>query len=212
MLDLVVAFDEDSLPYIIRSFEKHSIFGDSTNDLILTNYTETGGVMFPHRQVVTYNSEAVQEEATVANVVVNPAFEKDFFAGLNANETATEPAPPEKVEGYSHAEINEFWSSLIWGGLYRGTLGGLADTTPANDLPNAHHISIQQNSLFAQMYLEFEDSLIVFEAPPHQTDLVIEYIQETLGKKITHLWVRADQEHIIESLKTNPGIADPPSP
>jgi hypothetical protein len=189
VLGLVVGFDVEARPAIIRSFEDHAIFGDSTKDLLLLNYTNTDGIWFPHRQLVMYNSDSLLEEATVARVKVNPGFASDFFDGLDLEDTDTEPTPPEQVEGYSHAEINEYWTNLIWGGLYPGTLGGFTVTNPASDLPNVHHIVVEEKPDFAQLILEFEDSLIVFEAPPHQTDLVIQYVHETLGRNITHFWV-----------------------
>lgn len=190
MLGLVVAFDEDSRPSIIRSFEEHAIFGNSTSDLLLLNYQLTDGLWFPHRQIVMYNDVSLLEEATVASVKVSPTFADDFFDGLQSNETETEPSAPEAVEGYTHAEIYEFWTNLIWSGLYRGTLDGLTVSHPADDLPNAHHIVVEEVGDYSQMILEFEDSLIVFEAPPHQTDLIIKYVHEVLEKNITHYWVR----------------------
>lgn len=156
---------------------------------MLLDYIVTDGVWFPHRQWVMYKEDALQEEATVARVVLNPAFRNGFFEGLGDDETETEPVPPAKVEGYSHAEINEFWTNLIWTGIYPGTLDGMTVTNPARDLPNAHHIVVEEKADFTQMILEFEDTLIVFEAPPHQTDLIIRYVLEVLERNITHFYV-----------------------
>jgi hypothetical protein len=40
------------------------------------------------------------------------------------------------------------------------------------------------------LVLEFEDgSTFVFEAPPHQTNLVIDYVTKTRNRTITHFWV-----------------------
>lgn len=191
VLGIIVGFDEDSRPAVIRTLEDHAIFGESTNDLLLLNYNQTGGLWFPYRHLVMYNSDSLLEETNVASVILNPKFPNDFFDGLDLEETDTEPAAPEKVEGYTHAEINEFWNSLIWLGLYPGTRDGFNVSHPASDLPNAHHIVVEEKPDFAQLILEFEDSLIVFEAPPHQTDLIIRYVHETLGRNITHYWVSA---------------------
>jgi hypothetical protein len=38
--------------------------------------------------------------------------------------------------------------------------------------------------------MEFEHGVLVVDAPPHQNQLVIKWVQDTLKKPITHFWVR----------------------
>jgi hypothetical protein len=56
----------DSLTYIIRTYEDHAIFGNSTNDLILVNYTkveadEAFKLLLPRRFQTLYNTAGILE-------------------------------------------------------------------------------------------------------------------------------------------------------
>lgn len=139
--------------------------------------------------MVLYNGDAIIEDAVVSKITVNPDFGSGLFDGLGANETKTQPEPPKMMPGYSHAEIGEYWYNTLWGGQYTGTLANLSVTQPAADLPRVHKLLFLDSPSLEQLVLEFDDSVIVFEAPAHQTDLVIGWIQEKLKKPITHLWV-----------------------
>ncbi|RBQ72874.1 hypothetical protein FVER14953_20555 [Fusarium verticillioides] len=46
---------DTKLPYIIRSYEYHGIYGNSTQDLVVYNYTTVDGVKFPGRFKIMYN-------------------------------------------------------------------------------------------------------------------------------------------------------------
>ena len=49
-LNLTVVLDPESkLPYLVRAYEDHHIFGYSANDLVVYNYTSLGGVQLPRR-------------------------------------------------------------------------------------------------------------------------------------------------------------------
>ncbi|KAL5093626.1 hypothetical protein Trisim1_010357 [Trichoderma cf. simile WF8] len=188
-LDITVIFDAYThYPKIIRSFEDHAIFGNTTQDLELSNYAEVSGIQFPHRRMVLYNGSAILEDTTVSRVSVNPTFSPGFFDGLAANETETRSAPPKRIAGYTHAEIGEYWYNTFWGGEYTGTYNNLSVVQPAADLPRVHKLLFLDQTNLEQLVLEFDDSIIVFEAPPHQTDLVIQWVNETLKRPITHFW------------------------
>ncbi|KAL7952088.1 metallo-beta-lactamase superfamily protein [Trichoderma barbatum] len=188
-LNITVIFDAHThYPKIIRSFEDHAIFGLTTHDLVLSNYAEASGIQFPHRRMVLYNGSAILEDTTVSRVSVNPPFAPGFFDGLEANETQTRSAPPKRISGYTHAEIGEYWYNTLWGGEYTGTYNNLSVVQPASDLPRVHKLLFLDSSNLEQLVLEFDDAVIVFEAPPHQTDLVIRWVKEKLKKPITHLW------------------------
>jgi hypothetical protein len=186
---MILLDPETFLPHVIRSFEDHAIFGLSKNDLLLWDYTEVSGMKFAQRREVIYNEDSILEETTLTNIVVNPDFADGFFDGLPADKTDTTPAPPKKVKGYGHAELTEFFQNTLWGGEYAGTLANLSVTKPADDLPGVHVLLFKDNPILEQIVLEFDDSVIVYEAPPHQTDLVIQWVNETLGRQITHFYV-----------------------
>lgn len=145
--------------------------------------------MFPQRQKILYGEDAMIEETFVSQIHANPAFEEGFFDGLSENETDTTPSPPEKDPSYGHALLGEYWSNMLWAGPYRGHLGNLSVVHPAADLPGVYHLTFLDTPNVAQLVLEFEDSVIVFESPPQQSELVIQWVGENLGKPISHLWV-----------------------
>ncbi|EXA32923.1 hypothetical protein FOVG_15896 [Fusarium oxysporum f. sp. pisi HDV247] len=188
-LDLTVAFNlETKLPFVFRSFEDHAIFGRTENDLRLFNYKEVNGIMFPTQRLVVQNGTSVLEQTTFAKVIPNPKFPDDFFDGLDEDKSATPRVPPSKIDGYSHAEIGEYWTNALWGGPYAGTYDNLTSETLGEDLPNAHRLLVENNPVVEHLVLDFEDGVIVYEAPPHQTDLVIRWVKENLKKPITHIF------------------------
>lgn len=174
---------------MIRTTEDHPIFGLTTKDLQLYDYIEADGLWFPQQQKIIYGDRAFLEETIITSITVNPQFKDDYFNGLSSDETDTTPAPPQAVPGYGKAVVGEYWSTFIWSGPYTGTLANASSTTLAADLPGAHHLVFLDSPSFGQMILEFEESVIVFEAPPHQTDLVIQWVKKHLDKPISHLYV-----------------------
>ncbi|KFA68978.1 hypothetical protein S40285_08385 [Stachybotrys chlorohalonatus IBT 40285] len=188
--NITVAFDpETHLPFLVRSFEEHPIFGRTPKDLHFSNYTEVEGILFPRHQKIWYKGDSIVEETEITNISTDSTFDEGYFNGLDASETTTIQAAPKKVPGYSHALLGEFWSHMLWGGQYMGTIGGAVVSLPAADLPGAYHIIFSDGPGLAQLVLEFEDFVLIFEAPHHQTDLVIQWVDENIGKPITYLWV-----------------------
>jgi hypothetical protein len=189
-LDLTIAFDPATmLPHTIRSFEDHAIFGPTTSDIRLFNYTEVKGMQVPGHRLVLYNGTSVVEETIFSNVILNPEFSNDYFDGLGINETATPRVSPAKIPGYSHAELGEFWSNGIWQTEYTGTFDNITVGKPAADLPNVYQLAVMDSPAIEHLILDFQDGVIVYEAPPHQTDLIIRWVRETLKKPITHVFV-----------------------
>lgn len=189
VLDVTIIFDPSSnLPYIVRSYEDNNVFGPSTSDLQVYNYTLVDGIMFPQRVVWVYNG-AVLEDFLISDIVVNPDFPDDYFDGLPANTSVPSRATPQKNPDYGHAELGEFSSNMLWRGEYTGTLGNLSAINPIANLPHLWYLTFLDSPIYQQWVIEFEDAVIVGDAPPHQNALVLEWVQNTLGKKVTHLWV-----------------------
>ncbi|KAL2693494.1 hypothetical protein Neosp_000054 [[Neocosmospora] mangrovei] len=189
-LDIVVAFDlETKLPYIIRSFEDHAIFGRTESDLRLYNYTEVEGIQFPTHRFVFQNGTAIVEQTDFSRVIPNPDFSADFFEGLEESKSATPRAAPAKIPEYPHAEIGEYWTNALWSGPYTGTYDNITIETLGPDLPNARKLLVENSPVLEHLILDFEDGVIVYEAPPHQTDLVIRWVKENLKKPITHVFL-----------------------
>jgi len=127
ILDLTIIFNTTShLPYIIRSYEDHYVFGRSSNDFLVYNYAPTAGVQFPRRQKQIYYNYAQLEDSVVEEVIVNAEYPSDYFQGLPADKNTLLQAAPIKYPEHSHAELSEWSSNLLWGGNYTGTLANLS--------------------------------------------------------------------------------------
>lgn len=136
-----------------------------------------------------YNNKSILEDTTVSKITVNPDYPSGFFDGLPESESSTPRVAPAKLPGYSAAEIGEYYTNTIWTGPYQGTFNNITVTKPALDLPGLYRISFEDAPGLEQIVLEFEEDVIVMESPPHQTDLVIRWVNETIKKPISHLWV-----------------------
>ena len=111
--NISVLFDPDTfLPYLIRSYEDHQIFGLSSNDYVVYNYTKSAGVQVPQRIKVVYNEDNLLMDSIIGNVEMNPRFSPGFFSGIPAaaiNQTlgGLSPTPPMLSDEYGEAEIFE---------------------------------------------------------------------------------------------------------
>ena len=111
--NITVIFDPDTyLPYLIRSYEDHQIFGRSTNDYVVYNYTTAAGIQVPQRIKTVYNEDYLLLDSIFGSVEVNPSFPTGFFSGLPAaeiNQTVNglPPTPPTPSDEYGEAEIFE---------------------------------------------------------------------------------------------------------
>jgi hypothetical protein len=78
---------------------------------------------------------------------------------------------------------------VLYAGQYTGTLSSLSATHPAPGLDKVCHLVFEDSSGYTQLVIEFDDAVFVFDSPPHQSELVIEWVRQSLGKSVTHLWV-----------------------
>ena len=122
-------------------------------------------------------------------VIVGAEYPSDYFQGSPADKDTLLQAAPIKSPEYSHAELSERNSNLIWGGIYTGTLANISAIHPIKGLTNVWYLKFKDAPNYGQIVVEFEDAVIVADAPPHQGPLVIEWVRQTLGKPITHLFV-----------------------
>lgn len=198
VLDLTVIFNPNtSLPYIIRSYENHKFFGRSTHDLLVHEYIEIAGVMFPQRLKTIYNGDLLLMDYVADEVLINQVADLAFF---NGPEGFTASNTPARHDSYDFSEIGEYSASYMWTGQYTGTLANLSAASPYPDLPGAWVLTFQDAPTYRQMVLELDDSVIVFDAPAHQSILVIQWVKETLGKSITHVWVISDNPGLVRTI------------
>uniref|UniRef100_A0A0D2XT17 Uncharacterized protein n=1 Tax=Fusarium oxysporum (strain Fo5176) TaxID=660025 RepID=A0A0D2XT17_FUSOF len=175
---------DTKLPYIIRSYEDHGIYGKSTQDLLVYNYTSVDGVRFPSRFKTIYNKQHILMDYYVDTVVVNPDLDPQFFDGPPGRHAANYPT---RDSSYDFSEIGEWYSNCLWAGAYRGTLTNLSATTPLPDMPGVWFLNFPASD-YQQVVVEFENEVLVLDSLPHQSHLVLQWARETLGKAVTHVW------------------------
>ncbi|KAI8660348.1 hypothetical protein NCS57_01011700 [Fusarium keratoplasticum] len=195
VFDIAVIFDTRThLPHIVRTIEDHMIYGPSTSDLYLSDYKAVKGIKFPHLVQTVYNSTAEKLDATledyiIEEITVNPKFSQNFFQGLPDGKGFFPKDAPKKIEGITHARIGEFSLNGLWAGITKSTVDTIKGEKPVPGLPNVHWILLDPDQLgVKQFIIEFEDHLIVGDAPPQHTKEVIKWIMMNINKPITHLW------------------------
>ncbi|KAF5236593.1 hypothetical protein FANTH_11204 [Fusarium anthophilum] len=185
-LDLTVLFNPDTkLPYIIRSYEDHGIFGNSTQDLVVYNYTTVDGVEFPGRFKIMYNKQHILMDYQVDTVIVNPNLDPKVFDGPQGQDAMSYPT---RDSSYDFSEIGEWYTNYLWSGAYRGTLANISATTPLPNMPEVWFLNFPDGSGYQQVVVEFENEVLAIDCPPHQSHLVLQWAKQTLGKAITHVW------------------------
>ncbi|KAG7424614.1 hypothetical protein Forpi1262_v014442 [Fusarium oxysporum f. sp. raphani] len=176
---------DTKLPYIIRSYEDHGIYGKSTQDLLVYNYTSIDGVKFPSRFKTIYNKQHILMDYQVDTVIINPDLDPQFFDGPRGRDAASYPT---RDSSYDFSEIGEWYSNYLWSGAYRGTLTNISATTPLPGMLGVWFLNFPDGSGYQQVVVEFEKEVLVLDSPPHQSHLVLQWARETLGKAVTHIW------------------------
>ena len=111
--NLTIIFDPHTfLPTRVRAYEDHQVFGQSTSDFVLYNYTEIEGIKFPRNFKLLYNEDKMLIEMLVNSITVNPVFEANFFTGLSPSEVnstflALPSTAPQQSLVYTPAEVFE---------------------------------------------------------------------------------------------------------
>jgi hypothetical protein len=82
-------------------------------------------------------------------------------------------------------------------GFESGDLGNVSATHPLAAVPNLWNLQFE-NTAYAQLVMEFEDGVIVADAPPKQTQEVIRWVEDNIGKPITHFWVSAVHTSLVK--------------
>lgn len=117
-LNLTVLFDPETyLPFVVRAYENPRLFGPSTNDFVLNNYTVVDDIHIPRAVHTLYNEKNLLVHTIRDVITVNPGFAADFFDGLSEDLIAQtgcqltgsqlKPAAAELSTEYDAAEVFE---------------------------------------------------------------------------------------------------------
>jgi hypothetical protein len=76
----------------------------------------------------------------------------------------------------------------------------LEATQPLADVPGVWELNIAGGMGMRQAVVELADgSVIVLDAPPHESKVIIEWANQTPGKPVTYVWVRSSFCNILIS-------------
>lgn len=189
------------LPYAIRSQEDHVVFGNSTSDLVLSSWARVeagnGTMLFPHRMQTIYNCEAMLEDFVITSIGINENLSLDFFEPKIAphpsdpySPTSTTPSKPARNPEYPRSEVHEFFESGLWNGPFGETYNA-SDVHighPIEGLDEINTVYIGGYPDYVQLMIEFDDGILVTDAPPHRSRILLEWIRANKkGKKVTHV-------------------------
>ncbi|RFU77874.1 hypothetical protein TARUN_4342 [Trichoderma arundinaceum] len=182
-------------PYKIRSLENHATFGKSTNDLLLSNYSTVSfddhsglSLQLPYRLQTVYNSSTVLEDVKLDNISINPTIEANFFAPVLASEDKSSPQAPKQSLLYPRSEVHEFFEAGLWGGPFESffNTSDVVVTHPIPDIPQIMAVYVGYAD-YVQLVLNFTDGVLITDAAPHRSRILIQWVKETLNKSVTHI-------------------------
>lgn len=190
------------LPYAVRSTENHGVYGQSTNDVVFSNYANVSfgtsrTINYPTLIQTIYNDIYVIEDITVENITANAQFPTDFFRAVpqDAPEGVPgdpyHPHAPHTDEEYPRSEVHEFYESGIWYGPFGKALNAssvvVKPVFPGGNVPQIQNLCVGGPG-YTQLLIEFDDGLVITDAPAHRSKLILQWVKENMhGKKITHV-------------------------
>ena len=188
------------IPYAVRSMEQHLVFGNSTNDVLLVAWKNVQfeasatkhTVMLPHRLQTVYNSMSVLEDFIIDSILVNGVLQSDFFATKPAPKGTgggTNPQHPATSPEYPRSEVHEFFESGLWSGPFTD-FANVSDVVVDHPVPGLKEIMNIWVAYadYVQVLVEFEDGLLITDAAPHRSTIILEWVKANMnGKKITHV-------------------------
>jgi hypothetical protein len=107
-------------PYMVRTFEEHAIFGNSTSDVLLSNYqpiemSNNRTILQPHRFQTIWNSAETLEDVLIESIIINPGYPEEFFLMHSNFSSPTPKSNPAGSEDYTRGEVHEFFETwLVW--------------------------------------------------------------------------------------------------
>ncbi|KAF8541490.1 hypothetical protein BDD12DRAFT_498856 [Trichophaea hybrida] len=153
------------------------------------NYSATQGVMFPrHFLRLDPETEDVLEDFLVEDITVNPSYPGDFFS---SGEGEGEGAAVGEEHSLTQTQLAVFSQNMLSITPYAGRLENMTVTQPLG-VKGVYYLAFNDAPGYKQVVVEFEGDdgmVMVADAPPGQSLLVIEWVKRELGKNLTHCWI-----------------------
>lgn len=183
------------IPYKIRALERHATFGNSTNDLLLSNYSTVSfggnsslGLLLPHRLQTVFNSADILEDVKLDSITINPTFERGFFDPLPVSDKQTPPQSPKQSNVYPRSEVHEFFEAGLWGGPFESffNTSDVVVEYPIPSIPQIMSVYVGYAD-YVQLVVNFTDGILVTDAAPHRSRILLQWVKEKFNKPITHV-------------------------
>lgn len=198
----LLVHNDTGLPYAIRSTENHEIYGPSTNDVVFSNYVsvsfgESQTFKYPNRTQTIYNEVYVLEDYTNSQITINPRFPASYFKAVPPTPPAGSPPdnvaqPPRTDNEYPRSEVHEFYETGLWFGPF-GQQNNVSSVVakpvfPGGNVPQIVNLYVGAVPDYVQLLVEFEDGLVITDAAPHRSKIILQWVKENYhGKTITHV-------------------------
>ena len=198
------------LPYALRTREEHTVFGDCTNDLLLSAWADVSicstncshqhqqTVFLPHRLQTVYDSHAVLEDYLIDSITINAADDAFFepasdgylkqIGSSSSSDGGSGISSP--ADSYPAGDVHEFYESGLWN-WPMGLSYTASDVVVYHPFPDFNAImTIYAGPYpdYVQLLVEHESGLIITDAAPYRSHAVLAWIAANMrGKKITHV-------------------------
>lgn len=182
-------------PYKIHSLENHATYGKLTNDLLLSNYSSVSfddksglSLQLPYRLQTVYNSTDVLEDVKLDSVSINPPIKAGFFDPVLSPKDESSPQAPKQSTLYPRSEVHEFFEAGLWGGPFESffNTSDVVVTYPIPGIPQIMAVYVGYAD-YVQLVLNFTDGVLITDAAPHRSRILIQWVKEKLNKSVTHI-------------------------
>ena len=173
----------DNLPYMIRSYEQHKIFGNSTSDVIFSNYSTFGSVLLPRRIQTVYNTFNMVEDFFVDNISINPSWPADYFEPQSTNTTRMAPAQSDE---YPRSEVHESFETALWGGPFPFNVSDVVVEYPVPEVQAIKSVYIKYAD-YVQLLIEFDEGFLITDAPAHRSKILLDWVAQNSQKRVAYV-------------------------
>ena len=180
-LDLTLVVN-NGLPYMVRSYEQHVIFGNSSSDVIFSNYSTFGSILLPRRLQTVYNVFNMIEDFFVDNILINPSWPPDYFSP-NSNTTRMAPAQSEE---YPRSEVHESFETALWGGPFQFDVSNVTVEYPIPGVQAIKSVYIGYAD-YVQLLIEFDEGFLITDAPAHRSKILLDWVAQNSAKKVAYV-------------------------
>ncbi|MCJ1328032.1 hypothetical protein MMC10_004707 [Thelotrema lepadinum] len=178
-LTLVV---NNGLPYMVRSYEQHMTLGNSTSDVIFSNYSTFGAVILPQRVQTVYNAFNMIEDFFVDNISINPTWPPNYFEA----ESNTTRSAPLQSEEYPRSEVHEFFETALWGGPFPFDASNVTVEYPVPEVQAIKSVYIGYAD-YVQLLIEFDEGYLITDAPAHRSKILLDWVAQNSEKKVVYV-------------------------